>query len=1037
MEKKIDENLYSRQIFTYGKETMDKIVNLKILIIGLRGLGIETAKNIILAGPKEVSISDKSICKINDLGANFYLNETDVNKNTLEESCINKLKELNPYVNVNIYKGSSTDDMKKYDIIIITEIKKLEEIYNINKFCRLNKKYFIYALNLGLTGFLFNDFGDEHYVYDPNGEKKISYNISYIEPKKDSYKIMIDTKEDEKLEFDEGDCITIKNVKGLEFLNNNEPKKIIKIYNNGCFEIEMKNSLSKENYISGGIVEEYKETTKLKFESFSDNFIKPSENFIKIDLKKNKTNILLHCAFVALHMYYLNNNSLPELNNLDQVEKLINLSENYYKVLKQEFEKYLKVKEKRKISLIEFDKNYLIKVFRWSKSELNPICSFLGGIISQEAIKVTGKYTPINQWLRFDFFEAIENIPNDVNRTLLNCRYDDQIAIFGQEFQEKLENLNIFMVGAGALGCEYIKNFGLMGISCKKGKLTVTDNDNISLSNLNRQFLFHKNDIGENSSKSFVAKREALKMNKDMNIKDYQLLVNDSTRDIFDDEFFESQDIIISAVDNIKARQYLDKKCTFYNKIFIDSGTEGTSANSDIYYPDKTICFNDLKIQEKKEDDSHSCTLKNFPTKIEHCIKFAKNVFLEIFEQDIRNIKLILEDEEHIKKILNEISDSQELYLSLEIYKNIINIINNPAQSSIIKFAIFIFIYYFEYNINLLLKELKESFNIPPTPLEININDENTLLYFESFYNICCDIFNLNKNYNINKIKNEIMKLKQNIKINNKIHEMKEIINSFENNELLIIKKNENNIQEKLNLINPIKFEKDDDENFHINFILSFSNLRASNYSIEPSNFLNAKEVAGNIIPAIASTTAAVTGIACLQIYTLLQTNNIKLFKNISFNLAISHFDLSTPEEKRYYTDIPETEKSSAIKMIPSQYTVWEKIDFAGPKLKPSDILKYFKDKYNVKIENINFNETTLISTAFNEDEDDDSDDSKNLEKSIEELIEEKTNFHINNKTKYVQLEVNGCDVNDEFDISTPTIRYFLKGNRNNNLIQL
>ena len=86
MEKKIDENLYSRQIFTYGKETMDKIVNLKILIIGLRGLGIETAKNIILAGPKEVSISDKSICKINDLGANFYLNETDVNKNTLEES---------------------------------------------------------------------------------------------------------------------------------------------------------------------------------------------------------------------------------------------------------------------------------------------------------------------------------------------------------------------------------------------------------------------------------------------------------------------------------------------------------------------------------------------------------------------------------------------------------------------------------------------------------------------------------------------------------------------------------------------------------------------------------------------------------------------------------------------------------------------------------------------------------------------------------------------------------------------------------------
>ena len=77
--KKLDENLYSRQIFTYGIDTMDKIINLKILIIGLRGLGIEIAKNIILAGPKEVSISDKNICQINDLGSNFYINEKDIN----------------------------------------------------------------------------------------------------------------------------------------------------------------------------------------------------------------------------------------------------------------------------------------------------------------------------------------------------------------------------------------------------------------------------------------------------------------------------------------------------------------------------------------------------------------------------------------------------------------------------------------------------------------------------------------------------------------------------------------------------------------------------------------------------------------------------------------------------------------------------------------------------------------------------------------------------------------------------------------------
>ena len=57
-----------------------------------------------------------------------------------------------------------------------------------------------------------------------------------------------------------------------------------------------------------------------------------------------------------------------------------------------------------------------------------------------------------------------------------NSRYDDQIAIFGNNMQEKLSELNIFMIGAGALGCEFLKNFSLMGIATHKDKkVIVTD----------------------------------------------------------------------------------------------------------------------------------------------------------------------------------------------------------------------------------------------------------------------------------------------------------------------------------------------------------------------------------------------------------------------------------------------------------------------------------------------------------------------------------------------------------------------------------
>jgi ubiquitin-activating enzyme E1 len=1010
MEDYINKDLYSRQICTYGLDTMDKILKQKYLIIGLRGLGIEIAKNLILAGPNEVSISDKNICKINDLGSNFYLCEKDVNINSLEDACYDKLKSLNPYVNVTKYKGIYGENLKKYNLIIITQIMKLEDLYEINKLCRKYNVKFIYTLNLGLTGFLFNDFGSNHHIYDSNGEKKLKYNIYSIEEKENNYEIFLDIQKDELFGLKEGDFVILKKIKGLEFLNDNNSKKIIKI-SNSSFEIEKNNNYNGK-YISDGIVEEFKVPKKMNFEIFKENFIKPNNNYINIDTRKKSSNILLHCAFVGLHIYYSNYNKLPALNDLTQAKEIVELSKQYYFIIKEKYPDYLKLKKK---NIIEFNENYIINVLRWSKSEINPICTFLGGIVSQEALKIIGKYTPIYQWLRFDFFETIENIPNKVNRNPLNCRYDDQIAIFGRELQEKLNNLNIFMVGAGALGCEYIKNFCLMGISSGNGKITITDNDNISVSNLNRQFLFHMNDIKENLSKSFCARRESMKINKDMRIQSYQLLVNNDTRNIFDDEFIDKQNILISAVDNIEARKFIDNLSTFYNKIFIDSGTEGTKANSDIYYPNESICLNDLEFNEKEEIPM--CTLKLFPTKIEHCIEFSKSSFIDLFEQPINDLKLIPKNEEKFKQILEETND--QLYLHIEIYKNIFYILENPSFNLIIKFASFVFKYYFQYIINKILKDnqksfLNQNYNKKPSPLEIDLNEKNTILFFKSFYFIISNILKFNQDFDLDKCKNIIENTK--ISFNDDNLGKQDLINNFKKEILIKIKKNENNIIEKLDLTNSIEFEKDNDENNHINFILSFSNLRANNYNIENTDFLKVKEIAGNIIPAIASTTASITGLACLQIYTLLNSKNLKSFRSAAFNLSTSEFDLFIPEEKRFITD--ETKK-----VIPYHHTVWDKIDIVGPNKTIKNFIDIFIKNYGITIDFINYDDKVLASPFEGEDD---------FDKTIEDLIKEKYKKNLNEKTKYIKLIINGS-FEDE-NIISPTIRYILKDSNTNTI---
>jgi len=67
------------------------------------------------------------------------------------------------------------------------------------------------------------------------------------------------------------------------------------------------------------------------------------------------------------------------------------------------------------------------------------------------------------------------------------------------------------------------------------------------------------------------------------------------------------------------------------------------------------------------------------------------------------------------------------------------------------------------------------------------------------------------------------------------------------------------------------EFEKDNDANFHIDYMHAVTNCRASNYKLPSMNFLTVKLKAGRIIPALATTTAAIAGLQTLEVCKILK----------------------------------------------------------------------------------------------------------------------------------------------------------------------
>ncbi|KAH8380566.1 hypothetical protein KR009_011490 [Drosophila setifemur] len=193
-------------------------------------------------------------------------------------------------------------------------------------------------------------------------------------------------------------------------------------------------------------------------------------------------------------------------------------------------------------------------------------------------------------------------------------------GVFPTELQELVKISKVLVVGAGGIGCEVLKNLVLSGFT----DIEIIDLDTIDLSNLNRQFLFHREHVGK--SKARVARESALSFNPDARITAYHDSVTSTDYGV---NFFRKFDVVLSALDNMAARNHVNRMCLNADVPLIESGTSGYNGQVELIKRGLTQCYE--CTPKEKQRSFPGCTIRNTPSEPIHCIVWAKHLFNQLF----------------------------------------------------------------------------------------------------------------------------------------------------------------------------------------------------------------------------------------------------------------------------------------------------------------------------------------------------------------------------------------------------------------------
>mmetsp|Transcript_36108 Transcript_36108/g.46540 ORF Transcript_36108/g.46540 Transcript_36108/m.46540 type:complete len:726 (+) Transcript_36108:2119-4296(+) len=692
-------------------------------------------------------------------------------------------------------------------------------------------------------------------------------------------------------------------------------------------------------------------------------------------------------------------------------------------------------------------------------------------------------------------------------------RSDALRSVLGEETCRNLRKQKWFLVGAGAIGCELLKNAALIGLGAAEASpiqkdkvvgvadnrgLVVTDMDTIEKSNLNRQFFFRSTHVG--SYKSTVACQATKDMNPLMKITSLTTAVDKHSNipGAFDDKFWSSLDGVLTALDNVEARLFVDAQCLKFRKPLIDAGTLATKGSVQVVVPFITETYGDSSDPSDSNENIPICTLKSFPYRSEHTIQWARELFDDCFvkmpeivtqishlltEVNSLDLDLNLDLGGNISTYLSSVGLSEELKEELKVetvVKKVSQLIqmklqliqtnqdkdinhNNSSESLwLISSACFDWVFDFILIENFIkpIQHQRRQYGEDAIDTETGLpfwgghkrRPEEVKIDFQSRFQ--CELLSHSA-----RLLYRVLIGRQNLSL----IELELLSPSEASNHLMkklspkILKDTQKSQNKSINLslgtnqtkaildlkLKSLIFEKDNDANGQIDFITSASNLRGVSYGIQPMERLQVKRIAGRILPAIATTTAAVSALSCIELIKIVQMNSasnqklnktkeeenlkyvkrfqkdqrVKKLHNSFLNLAVPLFSISEPVHAQEFS-LGISEDSHENNNKRNTFTIWDVFDVnpKKEKLPLAELVRRIEEcsGRGSTVQSLSLQDGMILySTA----------QSQPSSQVFDNLCEQ---VSISQGKTFVDLEVFLQDSNDQSVLDFPTIRYWL-----------